>query len=409
MSVTRASARESSIGVLSPQVLWLGWVIWLPFFVPGVLAIVRVRPPVPLAAATLFCIAAFAAIYVWSAWRNARDLGTLPSVTYREKNGTRWPAIIALTAISVLIALLSRLCGAPDWSAFIFTSAYVGGSLRPVRAIETNAAVIVLCFVAGRLMGLPLSNALLPVFIISVVTFVTISWVSAIVAGHELRAAQGEIARLAASTERLRISRDLHDLLGHQLSLIALKSELSRRLLETDPGQASVEMAEVERLVRSTLQEVREAVSRYRKPSLAGELHAAREILAAAGIDYRGQWDDTAIAELPAAQEEALAWVVREGVTNVIRHSRARSCTVRLARGADEVSLEIVDQGPSQAGRPARPGSDVDGEPQDGSGLRGIRERVTGLGGRLQAGFVAQGEFAVLVRMPLPQGAGRTG
>jgi two-component system, NarL family, sensor histidine kinase DesK len=385
--------------------MWLGWVIWLPFFVPGVLALIHARPPVLLLAVTLFCILSFAALYVWSAWRNARDLGAPPPFAYRERARTRWPAIIAMAGLSVLVAFLSRLCGAPDWSAFIFTSACVSGALRPVRAIETNAALIVLCVLSGILAGLPLSDIPLPAFIISVVTFVTISWVNAVITGRELRAAQGEIARLAASTERLRISRDLHDLLGHQLSLIALKSELSRRLLEADPAQASVEMAEVERLVRSTLQEVREAVSLYRKPSLSGELNAAREILAAAGIEYRGAWDNGVLARLPGPQEEALAWVVREGVTNVIRHSRATSCTVRLSMEAHEVSLEIVDQEPggSQEGPRGRPGGVMDGEPREGSGLKGIRERVTGLGGRLRAGFVADGEFALVVRMPLPR------
>jgi two-component system sensor histidine kinase DesK len=421
MSVTRATAHQSSVGVIPPRVLWLGWVIWLPFFVPGILALIRARPPAVLAVITLFCFAVFAALYIWAAWRNARDLGTLPFTRYREKGRTRWPAIIAMAALSVLIGFLSRLYGAPDWSAFIFTSAYVGGSLRPVRAIETNAVVIVLCVAAELFAGLPISDVPQPVFIISMVTFVTITWVSAIVAGHELRAAQGEIARLATTTERLRISRDLHDLLGHQLSLIALKSELSRRLLEADPARASVEMAEVERLVRSTLQEVREAVSRYRTPSLAGEMHAAREILAAAGIAYTGHWDAAALTGLPEQQEEELAWVVREGVTNVIRHSRARSCIVALARDDGEVSLEIIDDGPAAgtegpgltgqaAGTPgpAHTGAPaVDEGPWDGSGLRGIRERVTGLGGWFEAGFLARGQFVVRVRMPLPRGGER--
>ncbi len=384
------------IRVPPPGVLWLGWIIWLPFFVPPVLDLLHEGPPASLLSLSFLALAFFVAFYAWSAWRNARELSTVSASRYMENSRSRWPSIIALAGLSVIIGVLWRLCGASNTSSFIFTSAYISSSLRPTRTIQADAALLALCVLTGWLTGLSLSAILVPVFLIPVVSFVVISWVSAIVAGHELRAAQGEMARMAASAERLRISRDLHDLLGHQLSLIALKSELARRLVDSDPGKAAAEMAEVERLVRATLQEVREAVSRYRKPSLAAELHAAREILGAAGIAGKGQWDSSVLGKLPSSHEEALAWIVRESVTNVIRHSNATACSLELARGADEISLDIVDEGTEAA----RAGSHV---PSPGSGLRGMQERVSSLGGHLHTGPTAEGGFAVSVRMPVPQ------
>jgi len=138
----------------------------------------------------------------------------------------------------------------------------------------------------------------------------------------------------AVIEERMRMARDLHDLLGHTLAMIALKSELAARLVAENPVQAAQEMRDVERAARQTLREVRVVVAGARQPTLQSELDGARQLLEAAGIVYT--LEQTAEA-LPAPVDAVLAWTIREGVTNVIRHSRARWCHIRLV--ATEASV----------------------------------------------------------------------
>jgi two-component system sensor histidine kinase DesK len=193
-------------------------------------------------------------------------------------------------------------------------------------------------------------------------------------ANRELSAARHQVARLAAEGERSRIGRDLHDLLGHSLTTITIKAGLARRLASTDPSRAAAEIGEVEDIARRSLADVRAAVSGYREVSLAGELAAAAEVLRAAGID----------ASLPRSVEHVdedrqalFGWVVREGVTNVVRHSRATECTIAV--GPDWV--EVVDNGQPTTAVP-------------GNGLAGLGERVAEVGGRVLVGPWAAGEDA---------------
>jgi signal transduction histidine kinase len=191
----------------------------------------------------------------------------------------------------------------------------------------------------------------------------------------------------AADEERLRLARDLHDLLGNSLSLITIKSQLARRLLT--PGDASLvanEIADIERVARESLQDVRHAVDGYRQPSLGSALAGARVALAAAGIDST---IDVTAESLPTAVDATLAWAVREGVTNVIRHSKAAACSIRLTRESREASLEITDNG-SQAGSTA-----------PGNGLRGLQERAAARGGHADAGPLPDGGFRIFVSVPL--------
>jgi len=200
-----------------------------------------------------------------------------------------------------------------------------------------------------------------------------------------LAEAHAEVARLAAENERSRIARDLHDLLGHSLTTITVKTGLARRLGETDPNRALAEIAEVETLARQALADVRAAVSNYREVTLAGELATGRELLRAAGI----------LADLPSAvdgvspeHQELFGWVVREGLTNVVRHARATSCAVRLSEGC----VEIEDDG-------------VGGDSSTGSGLSGLAERVGAAGGAVDAGPLQPRGWRLRVSL-VAQGAG---
>ena len=223
-------------------------------------------------------------------------------------------------------------------------------------------------------------------------------------------AAQDEAARMAVMTERLRIARDLHDVLGHNLSLITLKSELARRLAGSASDRLASEIGDIEQVARTTLQEVREAVGNYRQPTLASELHGAQEILTAAGISCQYDNNESDIESLPAAIEAVLAWALREGVTNVIRHSRAHSCTIRVTRGMQNAQVEIIDDGAGMT-KAAVAQQDGAGSAQSnghvGNGLRGLSERVAALGGCFESGpHDDTSGFRLAVSVPLAQKAG---
>ncbi len=206
---------------------------------------------------------------------------------------------------------------------------------------------------------------------------------------QRLQAAQGQVARLAAAEERLRIARDLHDLVGHSLSLIVVKSELAGRLAEAHPQAAAREIADVESVARQSLVQVRDAVTGYRQRSLLEELDGARSALAAADVQAIVRVPGTS---LPDGVDPLLGWVVREGVINVIRHAQATRCQITVALDEHAVTLDIVDDGRGPSG-----GQD------EGNGLAGLAERVTTVGGRIESGArTGQRGFRLAVRVPVP-------
>jgi two-component system sensor histidine kinase DesK len=208
----------------------------------------------------------------------------------------------------------------------------------------------------------------------------------------ELSCARAELARLAVAEERERFGRDLHDLLGHSLSVIALKAELAGRLVEVDPPRAAQEVADIESVARAALTEVRDAVSGYRKPTLDGELDGARMALSAAGIECEIQREGAA----PDQEAEAvLAWAVREGATNVVRHSTADRCVLRVAAEGDLAVVEVVDDGRADPALARRVGH----------GLSGLRQRVVALHGTMAAGPLADGGYRLSVEVPRSSGA----
>ena len=186
---------------------------------------------------------------------------------------------------------------------------------------------------------------------------------------RKLRKANEEIEHLAKVAERERIARDLHDVLGHTLSVITLKSELAGKLIDRDPQRARKEIREVEAISRQALSEVRDAIRGYRAKGLAAEIAQAKATLETAGVSV--QLEAATTLELPAMQESVLSLAVREGVTNVVRHARASSCRLRLEQQNSACRLEISDDGQGFVS-------------VEGNGLRGMRERVEMLGGTLE-------------------------
>ena len=200
-----------------------------------------------------------------------------------------------------------------------------------------------------------------------------------------LRLSQDEVRRLAATAERERIGRDLHDLLGHTLSLITLKLELSRKLFDRDPAAAKREIIEAEKVARHALGEVRSAVTGIRAADLAAELAAARLLLEASGVAL----DYASPPAMPETLERPLSLVLREAATNIARHARASAAEVSFALERGELRMRIVDNGRGGAG-------------VDGNGLLGMRERVRSLGGRIEIESPRSGTRVEVV-VPVPQ------
>jgi two-component system, NarL family, sensor histidine kinase DesK len=187
-------------------------------------------------------------------------------------------------------------------------------------------------------------------------------------AGQKLGLAYEEIAHLAKVAERERIARDLHDVLGHTLSVVVLKSELAGKLMDRDPERARREIGEVEQIARKALGDVREAISGYRAGGLAVEIERAQKTLDAAGVTLECE---TQPPQLPPAEETVLSLIVREAVTNIVRHAQASRCVLEIKSGGDGTALVVQDDGRG-------------GIRQEGNGLRGMRERAASIGGTLR-------------------------
>jgi two-component system sensor histidine kinase DesK len=306
-------------------------------------------------------IAAFAAAYLV-----ALPLGWDPTC------GRRWFWTLYATAVALTVAT-GFLAGSDSLVLCVYL-AVLSVAARGRMTLPAVVVISVTCVVAPRFIpgwgGKFDWNTGLTVFLVA---FAMFGFFMIIRNNIALTAARAEVARLAAENERTRIARDLHDLLGHSLTTITVKAGLARRLSELDPNRAASEIAEVERLARRTLGEVRAAVAGYRDVTLAGELASAHEVLRASGIEARLPG---AIDAVDADAVEPFGWVVREAVTNVVRHSRATSCTITVGPRW----IEICDDGRGAVAS-TRPGS----------GLVGLRERVENVGGTLTTNGTARG------------------
>nr|WP_275585960.1 histidine kinase [Geodermatophilus sabuli] len=198
---------------------------------------------------------------------------------------------------------------------------------------------------------------------------------------------RGVQLQLAVAEERLRFARDLHDVMGRNLSAIAVKSQLAAELVRRGREGAVEELADISRVAEESLREVRDVVRGYRRSDLPGELAGARSVLRAAGVGCTVEGEDDGAA-LPEPVQTALGWVVREAVTNVLRHSRATACTVALRTDGGEAELRVSNDG-------------VAGTPVDwGNGLTGLAERLAATGGRLTADAV-EDRFVLTATVPV--------
>ncbi|MFC8824395.1 sensor histidine kinase [Streptomyces sp. NPDC057137] len=212
----------------------------------------------------------------------------------------------------------------------------------------------------------------------------------------ELRATRQELARSAVEEERLRFSRDLHDLLGHTLSVIVVKSEAARRLAPRDMDAALEQITDIESVGRQALTEIREAVTGYRDGSLSTELDRARSALTAAGIEPVVRQSGP---PLGPRTEALLGWVVREAVTNAVRHSGATRCEITVNGAPEQVRLVITDDGRGVGSGTV--GGASGGTGSRGTGLKGLTERLAVAGGSLEAGPAGRGGFQVTAVLPV--------
>jgi two-component system sensor histidine kinase DesK len=354
--------------------------IWLVLLAGPIEALLNSDPSTAKRWLGLIGAALFIATYILQLLYFPLDSDSIDS----RRSAVRCAPIVILTGISIAMTVgIAR-----DFLIlFIFAGVSVGACLPAEPAAEMLGAVIAIATICGAISGSSWSSIAgvdLTIFGIGALIILLAHLMAAV---RELRSARLEIARLAVAEERLRFSRDLHDLLGHSLSLITLKSELAGRLMETNPEQATIEIHDIERIARSALQETRETVAGYRQPTLAGELRAAREMITAAGMSFVA--GESAVS-LPPEIDSVLAWAVREGVTNVIRHSRATRCTITVRAYEGKASVEVADNGT---------GSVATGK-REGNGLNGLTERVTAQAGFLDAGPRADGGFRLLVTIP---------
>ena len=254
---------------------------------------------------------------------------------------------------------------------FVYAAAFLPFTVRRTAQVLSFFALMAAAIVGeSYIFHIERTSAWFAIFLMIVIGGGNIFFAEQKRADNKLKAAQEENVGLAAVAERERIARDLHDVLGHTLSVIVLKAELAGRLIERDPARAAKEMGDVERTARTALAEVREAIGGYRARGLSAEIESARQTLASAGVDLQTDAVEMDGARLSAAEETVLALALREAVTNIVRHANARNCRLRFVMERGTRRLVVEDDGSNTSVK-------------EGNGLRGMRERVEALGGNL--------------------------
>lgn len=398
-------------------VIWGG--VWLVYLVPAFVEALDDRHELGTRIAGVLLLLTFGALYLaamLSAWDRDDSRGGVPRNLWV---GTPSPlgirigiALIVLSVASVLVV------GEPGVSTFVFL-APVASSLLPGRWAVRGIAAAILAVVLGELFarntGAPVdaSAVLSSAFAALMAGLITLGVRRMRVVMWELQVARQDAGRLATAEERVRIARDLHDVLGHSLTVISVRGQLAARLAERgEMDRAAQEIKAVELLSRTAMSDVREAVAGYRSRPLAAELAAAEATLDGAGL---GVHVERSVETVPESGEDTLAFVLREAVTNVLRHSQARNCRITVRGGRGTMILEVGDDGigsgrdllpvavagaaqATGAGAPTT--ADVTTGHRVGTGLVGLAERLAAVGGRLSAGDDTGGGFLVQAEVP---------
>lgn len=347
---------------------------WVLFAAPTAVAILvsGFQPPQEAAG---FGFTVWGAIWIW--------------IWLRAAGRSMTAEAVGLVAITVILTTFTLVQPNPEGTFLVFSFIVAGACFPLRRALWIMAGLtllqVVLAVIRLTDVALALNSLINSILVGGVGIGARLLWQSY----RELVAAREEIARLAVSEERLRFSRDLHDLLGQSLAVLVLKSELVAKQVPSDTDESTrQELRDLARVARKSLNDVREAAAGYRRPSLSMEIGNARNALRAAGIGL--QVEDT-LGRVAAEQDSVLAWCLREGVTNVLKHSGAKRVVLRLWRTDGSATLELVDDGRGAAA--------LDG---DGVGLIGLRERVELAGGKFEVGI--EPEAGVRLRVALPAG-----
>jgi two-component system, NarL family, sensor histidine kinase DesK len=330
----------------------LGWTpfAWLIYIVPFAITPLMERRYATLGGWSLFlgATAVFLVLYFRGYWARGRELVLVA---------------IAIAALGIVFWPSSAGAGA----LFIYAASALGTLDKTRHAIIGVAAIALLVTLEAWFLNLPLFNASWPFVFAIIVGAINIHFSQVGRSNARLRLAHDEIEHLAKVAERERIARDLHDLLGHTLSLVILKSELATKLADRDPDRAVSEIRDVEHIAREALAQVRAAVSGYRAGGFGNEVIHARNALATAGVALE---TEVSKIPLPPAHEAVLALALREAITNIVRHAGARRCRVVLHTTSASCRMTISDDGRG-------------GNAPFGSGLTGMSERVSVLGGTL--------------------------
>jgi two-component system, NarL family, sensor histidine kinase DesK len=376
---------------------WLFAAIWLIYLGDPLSRLFDRGHSATAIAVTLVAVAVFSAAYVGVNLIVRREAGVLPPDQLGD------PRKLWLIGAQALIAAVLPLTVDSEWVVLWIYVASACGAALPMNkppswairgGLAASAAMVVEATALGVDVGLWLSLLLPCVF--SFLGVMAVRGMRDLI--RQLQQARAEVARLAAGEERLRMARDLHDLAGHSLATITLKAELARKLLRVDLDRGEQQILDLEHVSREALADIREAVSGYRRATLAVEAASARTALEAAGI--APDLDRTLAGRsgtLDPDAESALAWCLREAVTNVVRHSGAQHCRVRLidARvdGEPSLTLEVLDDGPVEPGNCAATA---------GNGLSGLRERLLAFSAEaaLSAGPVAPSGFRLVATVP---------
>lgn len=278
-----------------------------------------------------------------------------------------WQLVLNTSGI-VLLGLLLTPHNPGAVAFFIYASAFVAFVGDTATGLKLLCALLGIICLQSWFAHLATGTWLTGLVFSALVGGVNIHFAQAKRQAEKLKMAHEEIEHLAKVAERERIARDLHDVLGHTLSVIVLKSELASKLMERDPERAKNEICDVEKISRDALSDVRHAIRGYRAKGLSEEMARARATLETAGVRFDCEAKEIGLSP---AQESVLALAMREAVTNVVRHAEARTCKVELQRVNGDCLLQIEDDG--------RGGFQL-----EGNGIRGMRERIEALGGRVE-------------------------